>query len=45
MLGNELEAKSVKETILIDDVTPYYGTPYPLSFYPDSFKKPMTRNL
>jgi PAS domain S-box-containing protein len=29
----------------IEDITQYYGTPYPLSFYPDSFRKPMIRNL
>jgi signal transduction histidine kinase len=29
----------------IDDITEYYGKPYPLHFYPDSFKIPMTSNL
>lgn len=29
----------------IDDITVYYGTPYPLNFYPDSFKNPMRDNL
>lgn len=29
----------------IDDITEFYGKPYPLDFYPDSFKKPMTKNL
>ncbi len=29
----------------IDDITEYYGKPYPLEFYPDSFKIPMTENL
>ena len=29
----------------IDDITEYYGKPYPLDFYPDSFKIPMRRNL
>ncbi|MCW8930448.1 MAG: EAL domain-containing protein [Gammaproteobacteria bacterium] len=29
----------------IDDITEYYGKTYPLSFYPDSFKIPMTNNL
>jgi len=34
----------VKE-LKIDDITKYYGQPYPLNFYPDSFKIPMTGNL
>ncbi|MCK5148264.1 PAS domain S-box protein [bacterium] len=29
----------------IDDITEYYGKPYPLHFYPDSFKIPMRQNL
>ncbi len=29
----------------IDDITEYYGKPYPLDFYPDSFKIPMRSNL
>ncbi len=29
----------------IEDITKFYGKPYPLDFYPDSFKKPMTKNL
>ena len=29
----------------IEDITEYYGKPYPLDFYPDSFKIPMSRNL
>ncbi len=29
----------------IDDITDYYGHPYPLSFYPDSFKSLMTDSL
>lgn len=29
----------------LDDITAYYGKPYPLDFYPDSFKIPMTKNL
>lgn len=29
----------------IDDITEFYGKPYPLHFYPDSFKIPMTNNL
>ena len=29
----------------IDDISVYYGKPYPLEFYPDSFKNPMIENL
>lgn len=29
----------------IDNIEEYYGKSYPLYFYPDSFKVPMTRNL
>lgn len=29
----------------IDDITKYYGKPYPLDFFPDSFKIPITSNL
>ncbi len=29
----------------IDDITSYYGKPYPFEFYPESFKKPMRENL
>jgi len=29
----------------IEDITVYYGKPYPLSFYPDSFKIPMLNDL
>ncbi len=29
----------------LDDVTELYGKPYPFSFYPDSFNKPMVENL
>jgi len=29
----------------IDDITPYYGKPYPFDFYPDSFKIQMRKNL
>ena len=34
----------IKE-LKIDDIAKYYGQPYPLHFYPDSFKIPMTDNL
>ncbi len=33
------------EALRIDDVTQFYGQPYPFSFYPDSFRKTMIRNL
>ncbi len=29
----------------IDDITPYYGKPYPFHFYPESFKTKMTGNM
>lgn len=29
----------------IEDVTPYYGKPYPFHFYPESFKNKMTENM
>jgi len=29
----------------IDDITEFYGKPYPLHFYPDSFKVPMINNM
>lgn len=29
----------------IDDISEFYGMPYPLHFYPDSFKIPMRSNL
>jgi len=29
----------------IDDVTKYYGQPYPFGFFPDSFKNPMLKSL
>ncbi len=33
------------EDLQIDDITVYYGQPYPLSFYTDSFKASMRSNL
>jgi len=39
-----MSASGVKE-LKIDDITDYYGKPYPLSFYPDSFKKTMFHSL
>jgi len=29
----------------VDDITQFYGKPYPFSFYPDSFRNTMTENL
>lgn len=29
----------------VDDITPFYGKPYPFYFYPESFKNIMTKNL
>ena len=29
----------------IEDITQYYGKPYPLDFYPESFRNTMTKNL
>ncbi len=34
----------IKE-LKIDDITPYYGKPYPFHFYPESFKTKMTGNM
>ena len=39
-----MSSSGVKD-LKIDDITEYYGKPYPLSFYPDSFKTLMTENL
>ena len=33
------------EDLQIDDITQFYGKPYPISFYPDSFRRLMTKNL
>ena len=33
------------EGLQIDDITPYYGKPYPFEFYPKSFRDEMTGNL
>jgi PAS domain S-box-containing protein len=32
-------------SLKVDDVTPFYGKPYPFEFYPDSFKIPMRKNI
>jgi PAS domain S-box-containing protein len=39
-----MSESGVKE-LKIDDITQFYGKPYPFYFYPDSFKIPMTKNL
>ena len=39
-----MSSSGVRE-LKIDDISEYYGTPYPLHFYPDSFKIPMVSNL
>lgn len=33
------------ESLHIDDITPYYGKPYPFDFFPQSFRDQMTENL
>ncbi|MCP3900692.1 MAG: PAS domain-containing protein, partial [Desulfobacteraceae bacterium] len=33
------------ESIKINDITPYYGKPYPFDFYPESFKKQIIKNI
>jgi PAS domain S-box-containing protein len=33
------------KSLKIDDISKFYGKPYPLDFYPDSFKIPMADNL
>jgi PAS domain S-box-containing protein len=33
------------ENLKIDDITPFYGKPYPFHFYPESFKTRMTGNM
>ena len=39
-----MSSSGVKD-LKIDDITQYYGKPYPMPFYPDSFKVPMALNL
>lgn len=39
-----MSASGVRE-LKIDDITEFYGKPYPIHFYPDSFKIPMSNNL
>ncbi len=33
------------EGLGIEDITEFYGKPYPLEFYPESFRTPMKKNL
>jgi PAS domain S-box-containing protein len=33
------------KSLHVDDITQFYGKPYPFDFYPESFKKPMASNL
>jgi len=33
------------EALAIDDITKYYGRPYPLEFYPQSFREEMIKSL
>jgi len=39
-----MSASGIRD-LKIDDITKLYGKPYPLDFYPDSFKIPMVNNL
>lgn len=39
-----MSASGIKE-LKIEDITEFYGRPYPLYFYPDSFRIPMRNNL
>jgi len=39
-----MSASGIRD-LKIDDITEYYGKPYPLSFYPESFKESMTKRL
>ena len=39
-----MSSSGVKD-LKIKDISEFYGKPYPLHFYPDSFKIPMTKNL
>ncbi|MCP4132721.1 MAG: PAS domain-containing protein [bacterium] len=38
-------SSSGAKDLKVDDITDFYGNPYPFSFYPDSFKIHMTNNL
>ncbi len=39
-----MSAAGVKD-LKIDDITQFYGKPYPFDFYPESFRNCMTKNL
>jgi signal transduction histidine kinase len=39
-----MNSSGIRE-LKIDNIAEFYGKPYPLHFYPDSFKIPMTNNL
>ncbi len=39
-----MSAAGVK-SLKIEDITPFYGNPYPFDFYPESFRSTMTSNL
>jgi PAS domain S-box-containing protein len=39
-----MSAAGIKE-LKIDDISQFYGKPYPFYFYPDSFRNIMTKNL
>ena len=38
-------SQSGVKDLRIDDISQYYGQPYPFAFYPDSFRSPMVDNL
>lgn len=39
-----MSSSGIKD-LKIDDIKEYYGKPYPLNFYPDSFRHSMTKSL
>jgi len=44
-LNLQFMSKAGVEGLRIDDITPFYGKPYPFSFYPKAFRDLMTKNL
>ncbi len=38
-------SRSGVEGLGVDDITPFYGKPYPFDFYPESFRSLMSKNL
>ena len=38
-------SKAGYESLQINDIAEYYGKPYPLEFYPESFKDEMTKTI